>query len=372
MNATSRSTTTQRLGTLRYRGPLLVFALLSAACDKSPSGLDEVLAVRVTTVQATSDSLGTVLSGVIVPRLESELAFRVSGKVIERPVDAGAQVKARQGLMRLDPTPFQLALAEAQAQLTQAQHFAALLERDVKRNRSLAKSGAISSADFDVMVTDQAQAQARVQAARSRLEQARNHLAYSSLSAPAEAVVVAVRAEIGQVIESGRPVLAVAYAGQREVEINVPEAQVSSITVGMPVSVTLLVSPANVLQGTVREVSPMADPATRTFRVRVDLAEFPSEARLGMTAQVRIQPAMTQPVYELPITALFQQGAQPAVWVLPQQAGQLQLRPVQLASLDTVSIRVSAGLSPGERVVVAGVHRLDEKQKVKVWDERLP
>lgn len=307
-----------------------------------------------------------------MPRLESELAFRVGGKVIERPVDAGAQVKTRQVLMRLDPVPFELALDEAQAQLAQERHALALLERDVKRNRSLVQSGAISGTDFDALATGQARAQARMQAAQSRLEQARNNLAYATLAVPADATIVAVRAEIGQVVDSGRPVLAVAYAGKREVEIDVPEAQIASITVGMPASVSLLSSPANALQGTVREITPMADPATRTFRVRVALAQLPPEARLGMTAKVRLQATTGSPTFELPITALFQQGEHPAVWVLPTRASQLQLRPVQLADMDTEHIRVSAGLSPGERVVVAGVHRLDEKRKVKVWDERLP
>lgn len=373
MTITLSASALQQLRKLRYQWAPLALGLLLTACEKSQSSLEEALAVQVVIAQQTTNpATSAAYSGVVVPRLQSELAFRVAGKIIERPVDIGTPVETQQLLMRLDPMPYQLAFDEAKAQLAQERHTLARSEREVARNRRLVESDAISGTNFDTLVTDQARAKARVQAAQSRLDQARDNLAHTSLSVPADATVVAIHAEIGQVVAEGKAVLMVAYAGQREVEIEVPEAQIAKVAMGMAARVTLLSSPGNELRGTVREVAPMATPASRTFRVRVALEQLPEDARLGMTAQVRIQDATTPPTFELPITSLFQQGEHPAVWVLPKHTSQLQLRPVQLAELGTTYIRVSAGLLPGEQVVISGVHKLDEKQKVKVWDERLP
>jgi len=359
------------------KGVMVVLAVVSSAmtsgCGEAPAAVDHPLAVRVTQVRLEHDAMsGLVLSGTVVPRVESQMAFRVSGRIVERPVDVGAQVKAGAMLVRLDEVPFRLAVDEAEALLAQEQGTLGRVERDVQRHRSLVESGAIARADFDALETLQSTARAGVQAARSRLQQARNNLIYSTLSAPVEVTVAAVHAEVGQVVQSGMPIMQVAFSGRREVQMDVPEVQVAAIAVGQSVSVSLLSSASEVLEGKVREIAPMADPATRTFRVRVTLDSLPASARLGMTAAVQINSLISQPHVRLPLTALFQKDRQPAVWVLAPGSEHVRLRSVKVGVLATDTFSVIDGLVPGEEVVTAGVHRLDEQQKVQVWGGRLP
>lgn len=343
-----------------------------AGCGGQPEATARAVPVHVIAVQPDAGRAGASLSGTVVPRVESQLAFRVPGRIVERLVDTGATVSRGDALARLDDTPFKLAVQEASADMAQTQATLARVRRDVERNRSLARTGAIAGADFDALETQYASAQAQVRAAQSRLDRSRNDLAYATLKAPADGSVAEVQAEAGQVVTAGTPVLRLAVSTENEIQVDVPESRIGRVAKGMPVQAHLTSLPGTELTGTVREVATVADSATRTYRVRIALPELPSAARLGMTATVRFNAAQDDSHVRLPITALYQQDEQPAVWVLPDGEQQLVLRPISLAAIGTDTITVADGLAPGEQVVVAGVHRLDAGMTVQAWDGRLP
>lgn len=333
---------------------------------------EHVTPVHLVAAQPAGQYQDILLSGTVVPRIESQLAFRVPGRITERLVDTGSTVQQGDIVARLDDSPYQLALQEAQAGLTQAQASLARLQRDVQRNRRLAEAGAIASADLDALTTLQHNAQAQVRAAQSRLDRARNDVGYTRLQAPNDGVVAVVQAEPGQVVAAGTPVLRLARAGETEVQTDVPENLVSHLTMEQMGRVQLLSLPGLTLTGRIREIARVADPVTRTYRVRIALRDLPDQVRLGMTASVQFAATSGAAHISLPTTALFQKNDQPAVWVLPDDAQQLELRPVSLVAMNTHTITVAAGLRAGERVVAAGVHRLDAGMNVKAWDQRLP
>lgn len=375
MNVLSCSSRRHRAAPLRMaRMGLLLSAsgIILAGCGEPSATAIAPISVHVIEAQSSAQSAGMALSGTVVPRIESQLAFRVSGRIVERHVDTGDTLTKGEVLARLDDTPYRLAEQEAAAHLAQAQATLSRVRRDVERNRNLAQSGAIAGADFDALQTEYTHAQSQVRAAQSRLDRARNDLGYTTLTATADGTVALIQAEAGQVVDAGTPILRVALHGENEIQVDVPESQIGRVAKGDAVKAHLTSLPDTTLTGTVREVATVADPATRTYRVRVALAALPASARLGMTATVRFDTTHEDRQVQLPITALYQQGEQPAVWVLPDGKQQLVLRPIALAAMASDTITVADGLAPGERVVVAGVHRLDANMAVQAWDGRLP
>jgi len=351
--------------------PVLVACALLTGCGEQSEITVAPTSVHVI-VCCEGSAAPMTLSGTLVPRVESQLAFRVPGRMVERLVDASETVTQGQPLARLDATPFQLAVQEAAADVAQAQATLARMQRDVERNRPLAESGVIAGAAFDALQTQQAQLQEQVQAAQSRLARARNDLTYATLTAPASGTIALVQADVGQVVAAGTPVLRLARGGEHEIEVNVPESRIGQMASGQTAKVRLLSLPDVEITARLREIASVADMQTRTYRVRLALPELPAAARLGMTASVRFDAVSDQQTLQLPLTALFQQGEQPAVWVLPDDAQHLELRPVTLAAMGSDTITLANGITPGERVVIAGVHRLDAAMPVQVWDGRLP
>lgn len=348
-----------------------VGTVLPGCDDQAATVATHAVPVHIVIARPDPESAGFSLPGTLVPRVESPLAFRVPGRIVRRLTDVGATVAQGDTLARLDDTTYKLAVQEAQAALIQAKATREQVRRDVMRNRALARTGAIAGREFEALEIRHTQAKAEVQAARSRLERARHDLDHATLTAPSAGAIAAVLAEEGQVVAAGTPVLRLARGGEQEVQIDVPESRIAEISRSGTATVRLLTLPDVVLSGTVREVASVADAATHTYRVRLSLQELPEKARLGMTASVRFQGAVGTHL-QLPISALFHQGEQPAVWVLPSGATQLELRPITLAAMDTDTITVASGIAPGERVVSSGVHRLDANVAVQAWDGRLP
>jgi len=362
---------------MRSLHPLFFLPLVSLSlgsllgCGRSGNVAVPPKPVRVIVVgESAPDTFS--LSGTFVPRVESQLAFRVSGLIAERLVDLGDVVEAGQPLIRLDEEPLRLAVAELVAEEARALAALEQIERDVRRNRGLVESGAIADADFETLRSLLAQSQAQVRAAHSRLARARNDLTYATLTAPASGTIALVQADVGQVVAAGTPVLRLARGGEHEIEVNVPESRIGQMANGQAAKVRLLSLPERELTARVREIASVADTQTRTYRVRLALLELPAAARLGMTASVRFDTASSNQQLQLPLTALFQQGEQPAVWVLSDAADRLELRPVTLAAMGSDTITLTDGIAPGERVVIAGVHRLDPAMPVQAWDGGLP
>lgn len=276
---------------------ILLFALVPvfAGCNKEPAPTAKTERPALTLVAGSAATAGgNTYSGEVRARREAQLGFRIGGKIVERLVDAGARVKAGQALLRLDPgdAGLQLGSAEAQHQLAEA---------DAKRYRELRSKGFVSQAALDAR-------EAALKAAAAQAGLARNQSAYTTLSADRAGVVAAILAEAGQVVAAGQPVLHLAPDGEREVAIAVPEAQLADLKVGSAAEITLLAAGAAPLAGRLRELSPAADPASRTYAARVTLTQPGPDVALGMTARVRFPADKKSDGLLVPLTAIFQQG----------------------------------------------------------------
>lgn len=349
-----------------YRLPLVVAALgLLAGCDKPAPKLEEVRPVRAITLAAGIGAERVEFSGDVRARYESRLGFRVGGKIVERKVDVGAIVKDGQVLMRLDPQDLRLAEAQARATLRAAETERDLAQADYKRHQNLRAQNFVSQAVLDAKQAALRAAQANVDAARAGLRGQSNQAGYANLASDTDGVVTAVDAEVGQVVAAGAPVVRVARTDEKEVVIGIPEDRVEQLRQAVDVSVRLWANRAEAIPGKIREVSPVADPATRTYTVKVSIPARP-EIRLGMTATVEMatKAASGASTLRVPLSALVQDKGATSVWVVDK--GAVQLRRVEVAGQSGNDILLSSGVQPGQTVVTAGVHLLKPGQKVRI------
>ena len=333
---------------------LLALVPVFAGCNKEPAPTAKIERPALTMVAGSAAAAGgNTYSGEIRARYETQLGFRIGGKIIERLVDAGARVKAGQALMRLDAgdAGLQLGSAEAQHQLAEA---------DTKRYRELRSKGFVSQAALDAK-------EAALKAAAAQAGLARNQSAYTTLHADRTGVIAATLAEAGQVATAGQPVLRLAPDGEREVAIALPEAHLVNLKIGAPAEITLLAAGENAapLAGRLRELSPAADPASRTYAARVTLTQPGPEVALGMTARVRFTTNQKSVGLLIPLTAIFQQGKQTAVWIVAADRS-VSLRPVQVVAYRDDGAVIAGGLAAGERIVSNGVHRLAAGEKIRI------
>jgi len=268
--------------------------------------------------------------------------------LVERLVDVGAQVKAGQPLARLDPADQQLAAAQAAAS-------GALAAADLKRTQELREKNFISQAALDAKATA-----AEVAASQARL--ARNQASYTTLVADAAGVVAAVLAEPGQVVGAGQTAFRLARDGAREVAIAIPEVRLAGLKVGAGGTAQLW--DGRQFAGRVREISPLADPATRTFAVRFALTDAPTDLPLGLSATVRFAQAAAAE-FVVPLAAILQQGDKAAVWVIAADHTVSQ-QPIEIARYSDAGAVVTAGLSGGETIVAAGAFKLSAGEKVRI------
>lgn len=346
-------------------------ALLLAACSKPAPPEEPVRAVKVMTVGVDSFNAGHEFAGEVKAQVESRLGFRVGGKIIRRQAELGQRVKAGQVLAQLDPQDYKLAADAARAQVAAAATQRDLAAADYKRYKELREQNFISGAELERRESTLKAAQAQLEQAQSQLAVQGNQANYAVLVADVSGVVTAVEAEAGQVVSAGTPVLRIAADGPRDVVFSVPEDKVAAIKVGMPVKVRVWAQAAE-LDGKVREVSASADPATRTYPVKVALATQEPPV-LGATVYVLPQGlgASGMQVMKLPTSALRQDGKASAVWVLDKASMTVKSQPIQIATADGNEAVVASGLEPGMLVVSAGVHVLSPGQKVTIYQSKV-
>lgn len=341
-----------------------------SGCSREAPKAEDIRPVRALRIGGEHVDSSSAFSGEVRPRVESRLAFRVGGKIAERKVDVGSPVRRGQLLMRLDPQDLQLAASQARAALRAAQTNRDLAQADLKRYTDLRAQNFVSQAVLDARRAAFQSAQANVDAAQAALRGHANQANYASLVADIDGVVTAMEAEAGQVVAAGMPVVRVARAGEKEVVIGVPEDRVDAIRSIKDVTVRLWADPNRAIAGRIREISPVADPLTRTYAVRVAMLAPPPSVRLGMTASVQFASRSGTPQVRLPLSALFQQAGGTAVWLVEQ--GKVRLVPVQVGGVSGNELLVSSGVKPGQTVVTAGVHQLKQGQKVKVLGVDVP
>ena len=346
-------------------------ALLLAGCSKPAAPEEPVRAVKVLTVGVDAFTSGQEFAGEVKAQVESRLSFRVGGKIIKRQAELGQRVKAGQVLAQLDPQDYRLAADAARAQVAAVETQRDLAAADYKRYKELKEQNFISGAELERRETTLKAAQAQLAQAKSQLAVQGNQANYAVLLADVSGVVTAVEAEAGQVVSAGTPVLRIAADGPRDVVFAVPEDKVTSIKVGLPVKVRVWSQNAE-LTGKVREVSASADPATRTYPVKVTL-DTREPPLLGATVYVQPQGlgGSGVQVIKLPTSALRQEGKGSAVWVLDKASMTIKSQTIQIATADGNEAVIAAGLQPGMLVVSAGVHVLSPGQKVTIYQPKV-
>jgi len=346
---------------------LLALAPLAlAGCGNGKTAADPVRPVLTQVVQPGAVATRDVYSGEVRARTETDLGFRVGGKIVARPVDAGARVTRGQVLARLDPEDAKLAADAARAQLTSAESDYALAKSELDRHADLLNKKFISQSAFDARQNAYNASKGRLEQMRSQASITANQAEYTTLIADADGVVISVAAEPGQVVAAGQSVLKLARAGEKEVVVNAPESQLARFQVGEPVSIHLWADPTVIFAGRVREIAGGADAVTRTYTVRVAALDPPSKVQLGMTANVAFRPESVGGLVLLPLSALARAEADPAVWVVDPRSGKLALRRVKVGQYREDGVTITAGLAAGEHVVIAGVHKLRPDQVVRV------
>jgi membrane fusion protein, multidrug efflux system len=346
---------------------LVLCALLATACSPpAPSG-EDIRPVRTVTVEPSPGTAAAVLAGEVRPRIEMRVGFQVAGRIARRSVDIGQRIAAGQTLATLDPADYQLGLTAARAQLQAARVDRDQQRLDYQRFQELARKGFISGADLERRKASLDAAEARLAQADAQADVSGNQAKYSTLRAPAPGVVTGLDAEAGQVVAAGQPVVRIARTEEKEVQVDIPEGQLEALRQIADVRVRLWASDRD-LRGKVREIAPMADPATRTYPARVTLIDPPRTVALGMSATVTFAAPLVKPVITLPLQALFKDGDATFVWILDRRTMTVQRSAVALANVSGNDLVIASGVAPGDTVVTAGVHLLKPGQKVKLLD----
>lgn len=343
-----------------------------AGCAKEQTAVEVVRPVRTLTVAAERAELVAEFSGEVRPRYESRLGFRVGGKILRRSVDVGAQVSKGQLLAQLDPQDLKLAETAARSNVAAAVSQYELAKAELARYRDLRAKSFISQAELERRQSAHDSALAQLNAARAQSNIQDNQADYTALRANASGVITAVEAEAGQVVSAGQTVFRLAQTADKEIAIGVPEDKVEAVRAAPNVEISLWASPGRAAAGRIREIAPAADPATRTYAVRVAVAEPPREMRWGMTASVRFAARTAAPLIRVPLSALLKQGERTAVWVLDPQSSTVKTVPVTIAGPNGNDALLSGGLMPGQVVVTAGAHLLQPGQKVTQMSDEPP
>lgn len=341
---------------------LLSFAV--TACTRGDSSDDprtHIPLVHVATVQAAVPP-GRSFTGIVAARVQSDLGFRVSGKVLQRLVDTGQAVSRGQTLMRIDPTDLALAGRAYEDAVSAAKARARQTADDEARYRGLVSAGAVSRSAYDGMKTDAESARAELSAAKARADVARNETGYAELLADADGVVVETLAEPGQVVAAGQVVIRVAHAGEREAIIDLPETLRPAI--GSTGRATLYGS-GRTGSAQLRQLSNAANRQTRTFEARYVLEASLADAPLGATVSVQIAAGDYAPTLQVPIGAIFDAGKGPGVWRVEGETPRVSWRAVQVTGLGDEAAVIGA-LEPGDRIVALGAHLLHEGESVRL------
>lgn len=349
--------------------PWLALTLVLGACGKEE--VTELPARPVRSVVVTGGTLGenATYTAEIRSRFESDLSFQVGGKLIRRDVDAGTTVKRGQALAQLDQTDQQLGVDAARGAVPAAQSDLDRARSEEARYRDLLERGLTTRAQYQAQQTAVRSAEAKLSQATAELRLAQQRLGYTTLRADQDGVVTRVLVEVGTVVAAGQRAISVARPSELEAVFDVPDARIGDVRTASTVTVYPLSGEGAAWQGRVREVSPSADPVTRTYQVRASISNPPPSLRLGMTVSVTLPSAGGAPNVELPPTAIFQKDGKPAVWIVKAD-NTVELRAVTVARYDADRVYVADGIRTGERVVTAGVHRLAPGDKVRLPAEK--
>ncbi len=367
--------------------PLAMLALLSGCQRAAEAPAPEIRPVRAMTIEKRDSSGIVALTGTVQAQTEINQSFRIDGRLVERTVDIGDNVKAGQLIARLDPQNEESALLSARAQLAAANAQMVEARSNFARMSELVVEDAVSRAQFEQAKALAQSAEAQVQAVQGQLNLAQNRLSYTRLVSDVAGVVTARGPQPGEVVSAGRMIIQVAREGARDAVFDVP-AQIKDtapldpeVTVALgkeskapptrqpDIAISLAINPAVTAKGRVREVSPRADPVTGTFAVRVRLIDPPPAMRLGSTVTGRIKLDAVNGI-TIPAAALVRTEGKTAVWLFDAKTGTVALRNVAVGNSDAAMVQVASGLNNGDMVVTAGVQALRPGQKVRLLETK--
>ena len=347
----------------------IALAALVSACAKHEPPPEPVRPVKLAQVSLGGAGSVTVFAGEVKPRHESELGFRIGGKVVARLVDVGAQVKKGALLARLDPADVALQAQAAKAAVAAAETEHEFAKAEFDRYENLHGQRFVSGSALDQKRNVMNANAAKLAQVRAQLAVASNQAGYATLVADQDGVVTSVSAEVGQVVTAGQPVVRVARADEREVVIAVPENRLDELKAASQLAVVLWAHQDKLYPAKVREIAPAVDPATRTFAVRVSIVAPDPAVQWGMTANVLVQGAGEGPAALVPSSAIYHaEDGKPAVWVYDPATRTVAIRSVTLGPFREDGALVASGLANGEWIVAAGVHKLRAGQVVKPWE----
>ncbi len=304
-------------------------------------------------------------TGTLQSRYQSPLGFRVSGKIIERLVETGERVERGQVLMRLDPVDWELYLKVAESDLAASRSQLNQIEKEEARFRDLRATGSASQSDHDLAIAALDTAREKTESATKRLQIADNQRNYCDLVADHDGLITKVVAEIGQVVTAGQPVLQWAHGDELEAVVSIPESLQQEIK-NHDVEISFWSRPNERIQGKLRELSPIADPLSRTYDARFQLREPPADLAIGLTATVHLLQSRNEGT-RIPMGAIANGNSQPIVWRILDD-NTVESVPVEVLRYESEGAVVRGELRAGDRIISAGVQKIDANCRVRIWN----
>lgn len=338
-------------------------ALSLSACHKQEAAPQPERPVKLLTIGEASVTANNILAGEVRARIESNLGFRVPGKIVGRSVEMGQRVHKGQELAKLDPRDFALSDQAANSQLIAAKAQLDNAKADYERFEALRQKGYVSATDIEHKRVQLTAAEAMYEQAASGLSLEKNRLSDTTLRADADGVITAVMADVGEVVAAGQPVIRIAQDGSREIEVEFPEDR-TGLARHAKATITLWARPGEHWPAQLRELAAAADPITRTFRARYTVKAPPAALALGQSASLHLQvPMDNKGIVRLPTTAIYGQQNITRVWSYDPKSSTVKAQTVQVMGVDGNDVLI-AGLKSGQQIVMAGTHVLSEGQKV--------
>jgi len=349
--------------------PLL--ATLVGCTGEAKVEQDIVRPVKVAVVGEAARGRTLTYSGVVRPRIESAIGFRVAGKIVQRLVNVGDRVEVDQVIARLDDSDLQLAENSAKAAVASARSRRDVARDNFERGKALLPQAIISQQIYDTRRNELDAAVSALDSAEAQLRLATNAVEYATLKADKAGIVTAVMGEPGQVVSAGQTVITLAHAGKTEIAVAVPEQDSGHLTIGQQAKITLWAGPRVSIEGRIREIAGQADSGSRTYAIRIAVSQAPPIMRLGMTASValRINDEAAAAVV-VPVAALTESDGSPVVFVVEPASKTVRKIPVTVAGMAEDGVRITSGLNPGDLVVVAGAQFLRDRMRVRLPNER--
>lgn len=338
----------------------IILAMIFTGCGKENVEVEKIPYVKTQKINFENVNAENIYSGVVRGRYQTNMAFQVGGKILSRNVEVGNFVRRGDLLFKLDAKDILQQANQADSQLNAAAAQLKLAETNLKRYRQLFSENAISAAMLDQYQTNYDAAFANYQNAVAFSKQSHNALDYTNLFSTADGVISAINVEVGQVVSAGQIILTLVQNDELEVEINIPENKLSEVKIGTPCEISFWANTEKV-SGVVREISPIADSTSKTYRVKISLQNLREDINLGMTASA-IFPAKNLNGVILPLSAIYQTGENSQVWIVTAE-NKVAVKNVTVQDFSNNEVLVS-GLSAGEIVITAGVHKLREGQEV--------